>query len=86
MAIERDKIDEVLKKLPDELQDEVLKFAESLLKNGRARDAGSSSENGSPSVRAFFGIWDSGNPRSADNDLIDADLAREYVSSHEADS
>jgi hypothetical protein len=86
MAIERDKIDEVLKKLPDELQNEVLKFAESLLKRRRARDTGSSSGNGSRSVRSFFGIWDSGDPRSADNDRIDADLAREYASSHEADS
>jgi hypothetical protein len=54
MAIEKDKIDEILRELPDELRDEVLKFAE-----------------------------DSGDPRSADNDLIDADLAREYASSHE---
>lgn len=86
MAVEKDKLGELLKQLPEELQSEVLRFAESLLKSRRPRDAGSSLGNGSPSVRSFFGIWDSGDPRSADNDLIDADLAREYASSHEADS
>jgi hypothetical protein len=86
MAIERDKIDDVLKKLPDDLQDEVLRFAESLLKSRRARDPDDSLGNGSRSVRSFFGVWDSGDPRSADNDRIDADLAREYANPHEADS
>ena len=32
-----------------------------------------------------FGVWDSGDPHSADNDRIDADLAEEYAGSHEAD-
>jgi hypothetical protein len=86
MAIEKDKIDEVLKRLPDELQDKVLKFAESLLRSSRARHDVSSEGNGSQSVRSFFGVWDSGDPRSGDNDRIDADLPREYASSHEADS
>lgn len=86
MAVEKDKLEELLNQLPEELQSEVLEFAESLLKSRRARDAGSSLGNGKPSVRSFFGIWDSGNPCSADNDRIDADLAREYASSHEADS
>ena len=86
MAVERDKLEELLNQLPEELQSEVLEFAESLLKSRSARDAGGSLGNGSRSVRSFFGIWDSGDPRSADNDRIDADLAREYASSHEADS
>lgn len=86
MAVEKDKLGELLKQLPEELQSEVLRFAESLLKSRRARTAGGSLGNGSRSVRSFFGIWDSGDPRSADNDRIDADLAREYASSHEADS
>lgn len=85
MAVERDKLEELLNQLPEELQGEVLEFAESLLKNSRARSSASLG-NGSQSVRSFFGIWDSGDPRSADNDRIDADLAREYASSHEADS
>ena len=33
-------------------------------------------------VRKYFGIFDSGDPRSADNDKIDADLEREYVNDH----
>ena len=85
MAIERDKIEELLRQLPEELQSEVLEYAESLLQKSRAREV-ASTENGALSVRSFFGIWDSGDPRSADNDRIDADLAREDAGSHEADS
>ncbi len=81
MAIDRNKLDNLLKQLPEELQNEVLEFAESLLdKNGTGGPTG----NETPPVRSFFGIWDSGDPRSADNDRIDADLADEYASSHEA--
>lgn len=29
-------------------------------------------------ITRFFGMWDSGDPNSADNERIDADLAREY--------
>jgi len=75
MAVDRNKLDKLLKQLPDELQNEVLQFAESLLH----RSDSSSGVNGVPPVRSFFGIWDSGDPRSADNERIDADLAREYV-------
>ena len=32
--------------------------------------------------RRYFGAWDSGDERSADNDRIDSDLASEYDSSH----
>jgi DNA-binding LacI/PurR family transcriptional regulator len=44
-----------------------------------------SGENRTPPVRSLFGVWDSGDRRSADNDQIDADIVREYSSSHEAD-
>jgi hypothetical protein len=75
MAVDRNKLDELLKQLPDELQNQVLQFAESLLKrNNRSRTG-----NRAPPVRSFFGIWDSGDPRSGDNDPIDAELAREYA-------
>jgi hypothetical protein len=33
-------------------------------------------------VTRFFGTFDSGDPRSADNDKIDADLAEEYSDDH----
>lgn len=85
MAVERDKLEELLKQLPEELQDQVLRFAQSLLTSKSAEHA-ELSGNGHPPVRSLFGIWDSGNPQSSDNDLIDADLAREYDNSHEADS
>jgi hypothetical protein len=81
MAVDRTKLAELLKQLPEELQNEVLQFAESLLHRSDNSPRGS----GTPPVRSFFGIWDSGDTRSADNDRIDADLAEEYASSHEAD-
>ena len=82
MTVDRNKLEDLLKQLPEDLQDQVLQFVESLLN----RSDGHSANNGSPPVRSFFGIWDSGDPRSADNDRIDADLAREYESTHEADT
>ena len=86
MAIEKDKIDEVLKKLPDELREEVLKFAKALLQSDHKRDARESNQNGSASVKEFFGIWDSGDPRSADNDRIDFDIAHQFSDSPGIDS
>jgi len=85
MAYDRNKLVDLLKQLPEELQGEVFEFAESLLQKSRIDPSGSG-EKGTPSVRAFFGIWDSGDPRSVDNSRIDADLACEYASSHEADT
>jgi hypothetical protein len=34
-------------------------------------------------IREMFGTWSSGDPHSADNDKIDADLARAYADNHE---
>lgn len=79
MAVDRNKLDDLLKQLAGELQNDAVQSAESLL----PRRDDKSNGNGTPSVRSFFGIWDSGDPRSADNDRLDADLAREY-DSHEA--
>ena len=78
MAVERHKIEEILKQLPEELQDEVLKFAEFLLE-------GKSKVNGNPqtpSPSSFFGVWDSGDHNSGDNDRIDRDLTHEYGNTH----
>lgn len=75
MAVDRDKLEDLLKQLPDELQNEVLQFAESLLERNDVSRTG----NDVPPVRSFFGTWDSGDPRSAENNRIDADLAREYA-------
>ena len=75
MAVDRKKLDDLLKQLAGELQNDAVQSADSSL---HRRDD-SSSGNGTPSVRSFFGIWDSGDPRSADNDRLDADLAREYA-------
>ena len=75
MAIDRNKLGDLLKQLPDELQNEVLQFAESLLQRNNDNSTG----NRTSPVRSFFGIWDSGDPRSADNDRIDADLVIDYA-------
>lgn len=34
-------------------------------------------------ISRFFGIFDSGDPNFADNEKIDADLAREYGATHD---
>ena len=79
MAVDKEKIEKVLSQLPAELQQEVLEFAESLV-----RKTGTSA-NETSSVHAMFGVWDSGDPQSADNQRIDADIARELASPHEAE-
>ena len=78
MAVDKEKIESILRQLPEYLQQEVLEFAESLV-----RKSTNASANGTASVHAFFGTWDSGDSRSADNDRIDIDLARELASPHE---
>jgi hypothetical protein len=70
MLVDRNKLENLLKQLPEELQNEVLQFAESLL----LQSDNSAGENRSAPVRSFFGIWDSGDTHSSDNDRIDADL------------
>jgi hypothetical protein len=86
MAVEPNKIEEMIKQLPPELQSQVIDYVESLVQRNRLESDGGSGNNGVPSVRSFFGIWKSGDPHSCDNDRIDADLAREYESTHEEDS
>ncbi|HVF86410.1 MAG TPA: hypothetical protein VM866_02420 [Pyrinomonadaceae bacterium] len=48
------------------------------------RATGTNSTHSTPDpLERHFGAWNSGDPNSADNERIDADLAREYGSSHE---
>ena len=77
MGVDRNKLEDILKQLTEDWQNDVVQFAKSLF---RKNDTGSPSGNGVPPVRSFFGIWDSGDPLSADNDRIDGDIAREYAS------
>jgi hypothetical protein len=78
MSVERQKLEEIFNQLPEELQVQVLAFAEFLLK-GKLNG----SRNGAvPAVSSFFGIWDSGDAHSADNDRIDRDLTHEYTNTH----
>lgn len=41
---------------------------------------------GQEKLRRHFGAWDSGNVRSADNEGIDRDLAREFVGTRESEA
>jgi hypothetical protein len=53
------------------------KLADKLLRNtGRTRKK-------QVDLSKYLGIFDSGDPRSADNEKIDSDLAREYADDHE---
>lgn len=80
MAVHTEEIESLLNQLPEHLQREVLAFAEALVQK-----AADPSSNGTPHVQSLFGVWDSGDPRSADNDQIDNDLARELASPHETE-
>lgn len=71
MEVDMNRLIDLLEQLPEGLQGEVFEFAESLLQKSRVD---SKEPEG---VRAFFGIWDSGDPRSGDNDRIGDDLAGE---------
>ena len=52
--------------------EEQKKLAEKLLRNTRP------ARTGRGDITKYFGMIDSGDPRSGDNEKIDADLAREY--------
>ena len=82
MAIDKSRIEQVLSELPEDLQRRVLEFAEALAQKSQDGSVGEQAA----SLRPFFGIWDSGDPYSADNDRMDDDLARDYASPHKADS
>ena len=79
MAVDHDKLDSLLKQLPEHLQRMVVEFAESLVAERRASNG--REEELIPSVRTFFGLWDS-DEKSGDNDRIDADLAHSYSDPH----
>src|SRR5215208_830181 len=52
-------------------------FSDRILSRG-AKGSDTRTVAGSGGARRHFGAWDSGDERSADNDRIDRDLAREY--------
>jgi hypothetical protein len=55
MAVDPNNLEDLMRKLPEELQTEVVQFAESLLHRNESRSVG----NGIPPVRSFFGVWKS---------------------------
>lgn len=78
-------LEELVKELPPSRRDEVRNFIESLLSE-EENEQPPSTQEGRREFRELFGIWDSGDGHSADNERIDADLAREYASTHETDT
>jgi hypothetical protein len=86
MAVDKQRLEEILNRLPVDLQNELIEFAEALI--NRSPDAQPPTSNGDAAARfrSMFGTWSSGDPHSCDNDRIDADLAREYENTHEDES
>jgi hypothetical protein len=74
MSVGKETIEDIYKELSPELQKEVLAFATFLLE----RNSKATSNGPSRSVASFFGVWNSGDTHSADNDRIDRDLTNEF--------
>lgn len=77
---------DAVRKLP--LEEQRL-LAEKLLETTREFDSDQDVETRNPSpgkLRRHFGAWDSSNVRSADNEEIDRDLAREFAGTHESEA
>ena len=82
MATQAKTLEELIRELPPHMQAEVRDFVEFLLaRREPSRRAEVSTASGS--FEQLFGSWDSGDKNSADNERIDADLAREYANPHE---
>jgi hypothetical protein len=78
-------LEELIRELPAHRQAEVREFVESLLaRRESSQNAEASTLSGS--FEQLFGSWDSGDENSADNERIDADLAREYADPHEPEA
>jgi hypothetical protein len=81
MSTEKEKLEDVFQRLPEDLRAELIAFGESLLRRN-----GTHMENrGNQSVRDFFGVWDSGDPNSGDNETIERDLVDEYRNPHKTE-
>jgi hypothetical protein len=66
--------------LPDSEQ---LKLATLILEKVTGKQSGGSKTKSGRSIRELFGSASLGYPTGADNDSIDADLARAYLDPHE---
>ncbi len=87
MAVNEKSLEELVRKLPPPRQAEVKDFVEFLLAREEASAASTAAEAEMSPLRSFeqcFGLWDSGDENSGDNERIDADLANEYEATHEA--
>lgn len=68
--------------LPD---NEKLELASLILKEVTRKNEDEKPQRNDDTTR-FFGMFNSGDPDSADNERIDADLARAYADTHEEES
>lgn len=83
MTTQAKTLEEMIRELPPHRQAEVREFVELLLaRQEPAQRADAATASGS--FEQLFGSWDSGDENSADNERIDADLAREYADPHES--
>lgn len=67
-------------------EDERLKLAALIigdLSDGRETKGASEKTKRNGDITKFFGMFDSGNPDSSNNEQIDRDLARAYADDHE---
>lgn len=63
-----------------------LPYAERLLLIDRLKKADTPVRRKTGDVTRFFGTFKSGDPNSADNERIDADLAEEYSDDHKPEN
>jgi hypothetical protein len=82
VTTQRKTLEELIRELPPHRQAEVREFIEFLARQELSQRAAASTPSGS--FEQLFGSWDSGDENSADNERIDADLAREYANPHES--
>jgi hypothetical protein len=75
-------LEELIGELPPDKRAAVRDFVETLVAEPDPITTGDDSPRPS-GLEQFFGCWDSGDENSADNERIDADLAREYASTHD---
>jgi hypothetical protein len=74
-------LEELMREIPPEREAEVRTFVEAILAQEGATQT--HTQTGARTFEDYFGAWDSGDENSADNERIDADLAREYEATHE---
>ncbi len=69
--------------LSEEERRKLLDLIQNDLSNGRETNGADEKPKRNGDITKFFGMFDSGNPDSSNNEQIDRDLARAYADDHE---